>query len=148
MRNCKALILLVLLASCTKKLYSPSTVSDSSTEDGTIRIHATGFGKSQTDAYYNSVQNAFSMLLYKGIPESVQSTPLIPDEATAVQQHPDVMNCFKDDKCYSQFLTKATREGEKTKVKNGYESASDVTINIRSLRSFLEKNNVIRKFGF
>ena len=68
-------------------MYSPTITNDSTTEEGTIRIHANGIGNNERTAYQNAVQNAFSRLLFQGIPESVQSTPMIPDETAARQQH-------------------------------------------------------------
>lgn len=140
---------LALLASCNKKMYSPNVTNDSTTEEGTIRIHANGIGNNEKTAYQAAVQNAFSRLLFQGIPESVQSTPMIPDETAARRQHGATLDCFKDAGCYTQFITRGGQQGGKTKVKGGgIEAESDVTINVRAVRAYLEKNNVIRKFGF
>lgn len=139
---------LVFFTSCAKKIYSPAVTNNAATEEGTIRIHASGKGKNEVAAYNNAVENAFSMLLYKGIPESVQSTPMIPDETSAKQQHATALNCFNDAGCYTQFLTNASQQGGKARIKGGgFETASDVTINVRAVRAYLEKNNIIRKFG-
>lgn len=143
---------LFLLAACAQRTYSPQVKNNSSTEEGTIRIQSTGLGNNLPEAYNNAVENAFSALLFKGVPESIQSTPLIPDEMKAKSQYPNILACFKDKKCYTQFLTSATKDGNKERVRGSgllnYEVKSDVTINVRALRTYLEQNNVIRKFGY
>ncbi len=149
MKNFFALAGLIFLFSCHKKMYTPNITSNSTTEEGTIRIHANGIGNNERTAYQNAIQNAFSRLLFQGIPESVQATPLILDEAAAKRQHAAILDCFKDAGCYTQFITQGGQAGGKTRAKGGgVESESDITINLRALRTYLEKNNVIRKFGF
>ena len=137
--------------SCSQKVYSPQVKNNSTTEEGTIRIQSTGLGNNLPEAYNNAVENAFSTLLYKGIPESIQATPMVPDEMRAKEQYAKVLSCFKDKGCYTQFLTSASKDS-KERVRGtallNYEVKSDVTINIRALRTYLEQNNVIRKFGY
>jgi len=139
-------------ASCSQKTYTTNVSNNATTEEGSIRISSNGKGANLPQAYDNAIENAFSTLLYRGIPESVQSTPLIPNETTAKEQYPTIMACFKDKNCYSQFLTHAAKQGDKERIRGdklfNYEVKSDVTINIRALRTYLEQNNVIRKFGF
>ncbi|HEY5392698.1 MAG TPA: hypothetical protein VIJ57_11315 [Hanamia sp.] len=146
------IICIILLASCSQKMYSPQVKNNSTTEEGTIRIQSSGEGKNLPDAYSNAVENAFSTVLFKGVPESIQATPMIPDEPTARQQYASVLSCFKDKTCYTQFLTSASQNGKKERVRGSslinYQVQSDVTINIRALRTYLEQNNVIRKFGY
>ena len=152
MKYCFPILCIILLGSCSQKLYSPQIKNNAVTEEGTIRIQSSGEGKNLPDAYNNAVENAFSTVLFKGVPESIQATPMIPDESAAKQQYGSVLSCFKDKTCYNQFLTSASQNGKKEKVRGGglvnYQVQSDVTINIRALRTYLEQNNVIRKFGY
>ena len=143
---------LTMLAACSQKVYSPQVKNNAVTEEGTIRIQSTGAGNNLPEAYNNAVENAFSTVLFKGVPESIQSTPLIPDEMKAKEQFAQALSCFKDKSCYTQFLTSGGQEGKKERVRGSgilnYQVKSDVTINIRALRTYLEQNNVIRKFGY
>jgi len=140
------------LTSCAQKTYTTNVSNNATTEEGTIRISSSGEGSNLPQAYSNAIENAFNTVLFKGVPESIQSTPLIPDETKAKEQYASVLACFKNKDCYTQFLTHASKKGSKERVRGdkliNYEVNSDVTINIRALRTYLEQNNVIRKFGF
>ena len=145
-------ILLFCMASCSQKTYTKQVANNSGTEEGSIRITSSGKGSNLQAAYNNAVENAFYTVLFKGVPESIQSTPMIADEAKAKEQYASVLSCFKNKDCYTQFLTHAAKEGSKERIRGdklfNYQVNSDVTINIRALRTYLEQNNVIRKFGF
>lgn len=143
-----ALIILVLSAGCTKKVYTSSIYNIPETEEGTIFLRVTGFGSNKQEAYNKAVSNAFNTLLYKGIPESIQSRPMIEDEAKAKEKFSDVLSCFNRRECYSQFITQNNDNGNTTRVKGGTTTAAEVKINIRALRTYLEQKQVIRKFGF
>ncbi|MBL7749303.1 MAG: hypothetical protein JNM19_17825 [Chitinophagaceae bacterium] len=146
------LLLSIICLSCTQKLYTKTVSNNAVTEEGTIRISATGKGSSLPAAYDNAVELAFETLLFKGIPESGQTTPLIPDEENAKKKYASVLECFKTKDCYMQFVTKTSQSGNKEKIRGpklvDYQVASDITINLRSLRTWLEQKQVIRKFGF
>lgn len=143
---------LMLFIACSQRTYTANVSNNHVEEEGTIRITSNGKGPTLPQAYDNAVETAFYMLIFKGIPESVQSTPLVADETNAMKQHAAVFDCFKDKGCYAQFLTHAAREGSKKRVRGekllNYQVSSDVTINLRALRTYLEQKNVIRKFGF
>jgi hypothetical protein len=126
--------------------------NNANTEEGAVRIVSSGKGSNLPAAYKNAIENAFYTLLFKGVPESIQSTPMIPDETYAKSHYATVLSCFENEDCYKQFLTHAAKQGSKERIRGdklfNYQVNSDVTINIRALRTYLEQNNVIRKFGF
>lgn len=144
--------IVILITACSQKTYTTNVSNNPVTEEGAIRISSSGKGSTLPEAYNNAIENAFNTLLFRGIPESIQSTPMIPDETKAREQYGNVLACFKKKDCYTQFLTHAAKEGSKQRVRGdkfiNYQVNSDVTINIRALRTYLEQNNVIRKFGF
>ncbi|MEO6499900.1 MAG: hypothetical protein ABIN95_12830, partial [Mucilaginibacter sp.] len=72
----------------------------------------------------------------------------IDDEEKAKKQHPDVIGCFKTFECYNKFIVSTEKSGAPKKESNGTSVTIKTKINLRSLRAYLEQNNVIRKFGF
>lgn len=149
MKKSTCLLLAVPFIFACQKMYSPQILNLPATEEGTIYIRSSGFGDNYHEAYADAVKHAFNTLLFQGIPESIQSRPMIEDGSKARQQHPDLFSCFENNSCYQQFLTSAAQPGQRRyKVKNGWAVSTDIKINIRALRSYLEQNNVIRKFGY
>lgn len=141
-------VLIILAASCkSSKIYNSRVTNIPATEEGTIYIQSSGLGKNEKKADEQSVYNAFSTLLYQGIPESIQTRPMIePADADRVKQKVD--GCLTDDGCYQRFITQMDRIGGVQKVNKDYAVVNKIKINIRSLRTYLEQNSIIRKFGF
>ena len=133
---------------CSPKLHSYSAQISVLPEnpEGTIALRVSGMGVNERKAYENAIYNAFSTLLYQGIPESVQTTPMIPTE-DAARMKPKVDKCLNDENCYRNYITQVNQNGAAEKVKGGYAATANITINLRALRSYLEQNNIIRKFG-
>ncbi|HZE83788.1 MAG TPA: hypothetical protein VE035_05725 [Puia sp.] len=137
-----------LLVSCSPKIVSYSSQISvlPSTEGGTIFLRCSGMGADEKKSYENAIYNAFSTMLFQGVPESAQSTPMIPAE-DASRARPKVDKCLSDNNCYRNFITQISQVGGYTKVKGGYAATADIKINIGALRTYLEQNNIIRKFG-
>jgi hypothetical protein len=89
--------------------------------------------------------NALENILFKGIQGSTQENPLIADEVTAIKENPLVLKGLIFENGYKIFVTESevleTFKGNPTTV------IQRVTFDIPALRKFLEKNNIIRKFG-
>lgn len=128
------------------KIYSSQITNINRTEEGTIFIKCSGKGRDKEAAYENAIYNAFSTLLFQGIPESVQTRPMI-DPANANAAKPKVEKCITDNGCYKQFITQITEPGAFSKVEGGFATVTNIKINIVALRTYLEQNNIIRKFG-
>lgn len=141
-------ILFISFSGCTKKVYTSSIYNIPETEEGTIFLRVTGFGNNKQEAYNKAVSNAFNTLLFKGVPESIQSRPMIENEAKAKEQFADALSCFNRHDCFSQFITQNNDNGNTSHVKGGTTTTAEVKINIRALRTYLEQKQVIRKFGF
>ena len=139
---------MTLATSCSPKIpsYSPQISSMPVTESGTVYLRCSGVGGEERKSYENAIYNAFSTLLFQGVLASAQPTPMVPPEdAAGVRKKVD--KCLNDYECYRNFVTQVSQVGGYTKVKGGYTATADVKINIAALRTWLEQNNVIRKFG-
>jgi len=122
----------------------------SQVNDGQVTVNATGFSKSIADAKLNALQSAFYNVLFRGIPGSQYSAPLITDEASKIND-PAVQELL--DKGFNSFVTNSVivEEDKKTRKVDGvkgYQCTLQITINVEGLRKHLEQKNVIRKFGF
>lgn len=140
------MFLLPHIIACSSKMYNPQITNQPFTEEGTIFLRSSGFGVTKKDAYNDAVKHAFNTLCFQGVPESIQSRPLIDNEDK--QRSSNLEQCFVDKSCYEPFTTSISQVNEGEKVRNGYAALLDIKINIRAFRSYLENKNVIRKFGY
>ena len=58
-----------------------------SPEPGTVMVSTGGYGPTKPLAIKNAESNAFSTLIFKGIPGSSQQLPMVPDERGARKMH-------------------------------------------------------------
>lgn len=116
--------------------------------EGEIFLRSNGNGTAITDATITSEKNAFNSLLFRGITNSQQLRPLVEDEATSRSQNKAFYIDFFDKRGYNKFIIyTANTKTDKLKGAN-YVVTSDIRINLFALRSYLEQQGVIRKFGF
>lgn len=141
-------ISLMFIAGC-KTIYYPNEVKNSqfATETGTILVHATGYGNTEYNATVNAEKAAFNTLLFKGVPGSQYYLPLVEKEAESMEAHKDFYKNFFDNGGYKSFVV-STNSSPLVKVKGNKKIESDIKINVLSLRTNLEQNNIIRKFGY
>jgi len=139
---------MILMASCSPKLrsYSPNISSSPGPEETTLFVQASGLATEQPASYESAIYNALSTLLYQGIPGSVQPKPMIPPE-DAARVRSKVDNCLHDNNCFRNFIMQVNQVGGIVKVKGGYEATANLKVNLTSVRTWLEQNNIIRKFG-
>lgn len=79
-------------------------------------------------------------LLFRGIPNSNQTTPLISTSEEATEkQFPEYFKKLFNENRYKTFVTSSSKNG------NG---SQRVVVNTRALRLDLEQNSIIRKFGY
>jgi hypothetical protein len=147
--SCLAIIILLFASGCSPKMrtYSSQISVLPQTEEGTIFLRVSGLGSDERRAYEGAIYNAFSTILYQGVPESIQSSPMIPPE-NAAKARPKVDNCLHDNNCYKNYITQVTPPGTTEKVRGGYSATIDIKINLHALNDYLIQNNIIRKFGF
>ena len=90
------IIAIIGLHSCSPKLqpYSAEVNFLYKEATGTIAVKSTGFGKNQTDAVSDAQQNAFKVILFKGLPGTELNVPLIENENDAKSKHSDYFKKF------------------------------------------------------
>lgn len=118
------------------------------TENGTIFLTVSAVGETKENAIENCVSNAFETVLFRGVPASVQPQPMIENEQKARSANPNFFDCFKNEACYKKFVTYINFMGEGVKVREGIGMSTSLKINLNALKTYLEQNNIIRKFGF
>lgn len=91
--------------------------------------------------------NALENILYRGIPGSPQENPIISDEVTSQKQSSAVLKVLVFEEGYKLFVTDSLPI-ETFEDKGMVTVIQKVTFDINALRKFLEKNEVIKKFGF
>lgn len=144
------LYLLVILSSCSKKSFPSAEVNFLSNKEGTICMKAIGIGINQENAIIDAEKNAFNVIFFRGLPQSEQKTPLIgTNETEEILKHADYFDKFYKGKRYKTFIMSSFPTSNLVKRKGGEKYiAINVTINLVALRTDLEQNNIIRKFGY
>ena len=131
---------------CSCKSVSPTAgVICLSERDGMITVKSIGYGKSQKKSHEIAEKNLFDVLFFRGLPGSSQKQPLIGiNEQELKRQHKDYFNQFYNRKYYMTFLSGS--EPTNKKIKKGLEV--EIKVHFRALRSELESQGIIRKFGY
>jgi len=116
-------------------------------KDATITLRGNGYGTSILEAKQNAEKNVLETLLFRGIPGSQNIRPIIANEQEAKIKNAEFFDEFFKERKYGPFLTELKQVGS-TKIKRGnWENTQELTINLRALKSYLEQNRIIRKFG-
>jgi hypothetical protein len=140
------------LLNCSPKIfsqpYSSQVVFLNKDEIGTITVNSKGFGRKENDAIIDAQCNAFNIILFKGIPGTDLNLPLVENENEAKSKNSEYFTKFFKGGGYHNFLKSSTLSEEPVKVKGGKLYSIDLKINYNSLRTDLEQNDIVRKFGF
>lgn len=143
------LFVLLIVTSCNKKPIQTSEVNLINTSEGTITLRALGYGKSEKDAFAHAEKQAFDVILFRGIPRSTVENPIIENEGEVKAKHSDYLKKFYQDELYKSFVMSSVVSSSFGRDRlHGGRITIDIKINLFSLRKELEKNNLIRKFGF
>ena len=143
-------IAIIGLHSCSPKLqpYSAEVNFLYKEATGTIAVKSTGYGKNRDAAITEAQKNAFNIILFKGLPGTELSVPLVENEDEAKSKNGEYFKKFFEQGNYKTFMMSSTESSDLLNVKGGKKISVDVKINYSSLRKDLEQNQVIRKFGF
>jgi hypothetical protein len=144
------LLILASLSSCKSapSSYSAEVSFISKEEQGTITVRSYGFGKNEKESIKDAHKNAFSILLFKGLPGTELNVPLISNEYEAKNAHKSYFDNLLENGGLFRYLMTNNSESAPVKVKGGYTTSLVLKINYNSLRKDLEQNGVIRKFGY
>jgi hypothetical protein len=145
-------ILNFVIVSCSPKLppknYSATVEFIYKEASGTIAVKSSGYGKKQELAVGDALKNAFSVILFKGLPGTELNIPLIENENEAKSNHNDYFKNFFEQGEYNKFLMSSSFITAPSKNKGVVIVSLEIKINYNSLRKDLEQNHIIRKFGF
>jgi len=141
-------ILFVNCASNKIGTVSTQVVALSGTEDGTISIRSTGQGNKEADAVKTAEIRAFNTLIFYGLTSSVQTRPMVENESEVKKKHASFFDNFFEKGGYKNFIVSSSTSTSSQKAGKYIYLNRDIKINLRSLRTNLETNNIIRKFGY
>ncbi len=148
------LLCLSLLACSGSKSTYPQTAEVtfvSSPNTGVVMVNAMGYGQTDKDAEQDAFVTAFNTILFKGLPAfGGLRKPMIDDESKARSEHATYFKKFFGDRGYLGYVTaqQPPVAAGKSDDKKNKRVQKSITINYESLRTNLEKEGVIRKFGF
>jgi len=115
-----------------------------------LELNVTGYGSNKEKALENAQKRAIEILLFRGIPNSSLSKPMInTSEAKVKEEHKEYFTDFFNNKRFLSFITFSASNTPINMMENnkkGY--TSTIKINVLSLRTDLENNGIIRKFGY
>ena len=146
-----ALFLLIILLSCSSKtpnFYETEVSLLRKTDYEIISLKSVGYGNGRNSATEDAQKKAFFALLYRGIPNSDYSYPLIENEVTFKNNFPNFNETFFKSAIYKSFIISNTESSNLIITSKGNKLFLDVTINYEALRRYLEQNSIIRKFGY
>jgi hypothetical protein len=144
-----AFIVLILLASCSPKIYAPGIVSYIKSEGNEVIIlKADEYGKTKDLATLSAEKNAIKQLIFEGVSGSPINDPMSPDGRKLMEQHPDYFNQLFEKNGFRKFVTCSELISSEIVDRKTYHNTVKVCIAYRNLRLDMEKNGVIKKFGF
>ena len=113
--------------------------------NNTLTLESKGYGANLNDAVFFAEKNAFENLFFKGIPNSNQQTPMIPDENTALQGHASFFDSFFNSGEYRKYVISSSLLNKNSG--KGVLVTQEINLDIAALRKRLEEEKIIRKFG-
>jgi hypothetical protein len=140
--------ILIILQSCKPISYSSQVNFKSKENTGVYIVNAYGYAKKSKDAVLEAEKNAFKVIIFKGLPGSDLTVPLVDNESTSMSQNKTFYDNFFDGGGYRSFIMNRNDSYTPKKIRNGYQSEVTLKINLASLRRELEQNQIIRKFGY
>lgn len=147
MRKLIILLFLVLGANLSL-LHAQYQVNHLSTDGETMTFRVVGYGKNAKIASSDAETNVVKTLLFKGVPDTQQSVPIIREtEQSAYSREKAFWKSFWGGE-YQNVITRSVIVRKFGKDENKQKSITlEVTVNTRALRQEMERNGVIRKFG-
>lgn len=139
------LVLLCGMVSVANAQYHCTVVSATRSN---VTLRCTGYGKNVKIAAAEAERGAIETLLYIGATGTSYSLPLIANRAEAEKKYKKFFETFYESS-YRDFIESSVtvtafgKDAEKRKC-----MTMDVNVRAEKLRSYLENNDVIRKFGF
>lgn len=141
---------LLMLTSCNTVHYVTPSVNLISENSGMLKLRSTGISNEKYNAIAEAEKNAILEILFVGIPNSQYKDAMIVEQKeVARSKYARYFKNLLDEAGYKTFIISSIPTTEQAlTVKGKKVMTTDVVVNIRALRQSLEKNGVIRKFGY
>ena len=146
----QSLLLIVFitnLQSCSRHLVPSQSISGFSYSEYEMSYNVVTSGNNRADAMKNASKKVFENIFYVGTPGSINNLPMLDGNKDETKVF---FSQFISNEDYKQFVTSV--------LENSYSNTDNVTrrvkletkiiVNIESLRRYLQKSGVIRKFGY
>jgi hypothetical protein len=148
-KNSLIIILLLLIFGCKSIEDYQSNVSITKKHDSfTYTFSGQGFSKKIDNCQFEAEKNVFEVILFRGISGTDLQNPLVENEQQSKEKNKEFYNNFFDKKNYRNFISSKVEVIDNPKpTKGGYTCSVKFTVNLNSLKTNLEQNGVIRKFG-
>lgn len=148
MKKCGVLFFVFAMLFCPfKTTYCQTTYLSGNANS--ISVRTIGIGERANDTQENAELQSVKTLLFRGLPDSNQKEPLVSVvENEAIAAHKDYFESLFNQKRFKTFVVSTTQVTDVQKVgKKKFQQTFDVTVNLKALRSDLEQQGIIRKFG-
>lgn len=119
-----------------------------SIKDDLIKIRTYGQGENAIDAAFDADKRAFNTLLLNGFTSPKSVLPLLANPANSNDNYTLFLDNFYKKGDYKNYITIYELNDNKKVKSNLFYVSSTLEINLRALRTHLETNNVIRRFGY
>lgn len=142
------LLFFLLLGFTSSETFAQYQVNHLQSNGDTMTFRVVGYGKNAKKASADAEINVLKAIIFKGIPDTQQSVPMIRDteDATYSKNQGFWNNFWNGD--YQNLITRSVIVRKFGKDDNKQKSITlEVSVNIRALRQDLQQNGIIRKFG-
>ncbi|KGE85258.1 MAG: hypothetical protein ACE362_06730 [Phaeodactylibacter xiamenensis] len=143
------LVLVLLLWSCSKTIIPyerTGKVNAISHENAIVVLSSQGQAEHLDKSVYHAERNAFENLLFKGIPNTNQESPMVPNEYLALEDNGVILERLLVNQGYKRFIMDSYTSH--SSVSCGVTFVDQVIkIDLRGLRNFLQEEGITKKFG-
>ena len=145
--NFVLIILLINLQSCSRHLVPSQSISATSYSEYEITYFVVTSGKNRSDAMKNASMKVFENIFYIGTPGSINNLPMLDGSRNQTQSF---FLKFVDNEQYKPFVTSITETSYSNtdNITKAVKLETKMVVNIECLRRNLEREGIIRKFGY
>jgi len=138
-----------MLTSCSKTIVPyerTGEVNAVSHENSIIVLSSQARAESDSKAVYHAERNAFENLIFKGIPNTNQESPMVPNEIKALRDHPTLFENLLVDQGYRRYVMD-TYTANTQSVGSVRLIEQVIKIDLKALRNYLQAEGATKKFG-
>ncbi len=149
MRILIVMFTLLIAIGCSKTIIPyqrTGEVNAVSHENSIVVLSSQARGESLGKAAYHAERNAFENLIFKGIPNTNQESPMIPNETKAINANPSLFKQLLENQGYTKFVMDSYTNGSSNS--GGVHMIEQIIkIDLKSLRNYLQAEGAAKKFG-